>query len=191
MSEEEYDDGIVVVDLGKDLVAWIDEEDKELTKSDWKLKSAGSKKFPHYYAYRRWSSGGFSGEYYLHNEVWERMMDAALPKGFLVDHINGDKLDNRRSNLRLATKSDNEANKKKRRTQGGKAPSSKYKGVSKDQDGRKKCWRAIASREGKSYRLGSFYSEEEAARAYNVKALELFGEFALLNEIEEPGEEKK
>jgi len=182
---EDDDDGIIEISLGDDMIAWIDEVDRPLTATPWKLKQAGKKDRPTYYAYRQWRAGTARGEYYLHNEVWERMMGFALPKGFLVDHINGDKLDNRRSNLRLATRMDNEANKRKRRTQAGGAPSSPYKGVSKVKDGRKKCWRGTVTVEKRQIALGSFYTEREAAEAYNAAAKEKFGEFAHLNEFDD------
>lgn len=185
MHEESYD-GIIEVELGKSgLFAWISEADRELLNHSWCAKKAGTAKNPHYYAYRQWHAGSARGDVYLHNEVWESASGHALPKGFLVDHINGDKLDNRRDNLRLATRGDNEANKQKRRTQSGGAPSSKYKGVSKIKDGRKKCWRVIITYEKKQHQLGSFCTEAEAAEVYNKAALEYYGEFALLNEIEE------
>jgi len=183
MTNEYEDDGIIEVPLGDSgLFAWIDEEDRDLLVSDWLLKSAGTKQFPHYYAFRRWKAGRARGEYYLHNEVWERIMGAPLPKGFLVDHIDGDKLNNRRSNLRLATRMDNEANKKKRRTQAGGQPSSKYKGVNKIRDGREKCWRATITYEKRQIKLGTYYDEKEAGRAYNKAAAHYFGEFACINE---------
>ncbi len=183
MVEDEENEPIEIP-LGKSgLYAWVDQEDREFLKYNWHAKSAGTKKIPHYYAFRTWSMGKARGEYYLHNEVWEKMMGAALPRGFLVDHINGDKLDNRKSNLRLATRSDNEANKQKRRTHAGKATSSRYKGVSKMKN-RNKCWKATITREKRQMSLGVYYTEEEAAKAYNKAALEHFGEFAVLNKFE-------
>jgi hypothetical protein len=175
----------IVIELGDSgLIAWISPEDEELTKFSWLLKTAGSKEFPHYYAHRRWKMGSLRGEYWLHNSVWELMFNADLPKGFLVDHINGDKLDNRRENLRLATRMDNEANKRKRRTQSGGAPSSQYKGVTEVKDGRKKKWRATITVEHRQIKLGAYYTEVEGAEAYNDAAKHYFGEFAFLNEIE-------
>ncbi len=183
--EGAYDDeDIVVIEVG-DMIAWLDRIDEPLTAHVWNLKKAGTYDRPAYYAYRQWRIRGARGEYYLHNEVWERMMGEPLPKGFLVDHINGDKLDNRRSNLRLATRLDNEANKRKRLTQAGGAPSSRWKGVSKVKDGRKKCWRSTLTYEKQQKHLGSFFTEREAAEAYNTAAKEFFGEFAHLNEFDE------
>jgi len=96
------------------------------------------------------------------------------PKGRMTDHINGNTLDNRRSNLRLATPSDNAHNTKlpKNNTTG-------YRGVGK------KGNRYIAHirSDNKEHHLGSFSTPEEAALAYNKAATELHGEFASLNTI--------
>lgn len=169
----------IVINLGNDLIAWIDPIDIELCQYDWRAKKAGSKEFPHYYAVRSVQLGSDKHDFYLHDEVWERMMNEPLPEGFLVDHKNRDKLDNRRTNLRLSTKTDNEGNKIKRRTHAGKRTHSAYKGVTKSRD----RWRAIITYDKKTYNIGTFATQEEAAEAYNAKALELFGEFATLNSI--------
>lgn len=181
--------------LGNNLFAWVDEEDICLAGMGWSAKKSGSKGLPQYYAVNSTTIAGQRFLISLHTLVWERMMDAQLPPNFLVDHINGDKLDNRRSNLRLATRNDNEANKRKRRSHkkkdGTTDTSSKYKGVTKIKDGRKKFWRAIISTNAnnmgktKQVNLGTYYSERAAAEAYNKAALEMYGEFALINEFEE------
>lgn len=95
--------------------------------------------------------------------------------GFLVDHINGNTLDNRRSNLRFATKSQNSINSTK------SSGVSNYKGVWFRQ--RKKPWVAEINKDGIKYYLGSYSNEVEAALAYNKKAVELFGEFAVENVV--------
>lgn len=185
--EKEKPDPIEVPLGTSGLFAWIDQEDEDLLVNNWDVLLSGTHRFPQYYAIYRLTINKITTTYYMHNEVWEKMMDIPVPPGFLIDHINGDKLDNRRCNLRLATRTENEANKKKRRTQKNQIkgqPTSKYKGVSKIR-GRKKCWRACIGFEGEYKSLGTYYSEEEAAQAYNKAAVELFGEFALLNKIED------
>jgi hypothetical protein len=173
-----------VITLGEsDLIAWVDQEDAQVAGMGWYAKKAGHAPFFHYYACSRHTVGRTRIDYFLHNIVWERMMGTPLPKGFLVDHINGDKLDNRRDNLRLATRSDNEANKKKRRTQSGGATTSRYKGVNKPK-GRKR-WRSTITFQHRQIALGMFDTEREAAEAYNKAALMYYGEFAYINEFEE------
>lgn len=97
------------------------------------------------------------------------------------DHVNGDGLDNRRVNLREATKSQNGAN--RRKSVPGTA--SRFKGVSRHADGRQ--WRAQIGVNGEKVYLGLYLSEEAAARAYDDKARAAFGEFAALN-FPRPGE---
>lgn len=97
------------------------------------------------------------------------------PDTCTVDHINHDTLDNRRSNLRLATQSQQNANRRKI------SGSSKYKGVYPRRDGLKWCAQ-LGAFGAKTY-LGSFNTEEEAALVYNNAAIVAFGEFALLNQI--------
>ena len=89
------------------------------------------------------------------------------------DHINGDGLDNRRCNIRIVTSQQNKWNQQK--THG----SSIYKGVSWEKDRNK--WRTGIRINNKDIHLGLFDSEEEAAKAYDAKAIELFGEYAKLN----------
>ena len=90
------------------------------------------------------------------------------------DHKNHNGFDNQRQNLRICTRSQNLQNSLKTRR-----ASSKYKGV--DWYKRSKKWRAKIMLNYKGYFLGCFIDEIEAAKAYDRKALELFGEFAYLN----------
>ena len=91
------------------------------------------------------------------------------PDNIFVDHIDHDGLNNQRRNIRLCTNTQNQWNMKGRRNG--------HKGVSKE----KYCFRAAIKYQGKTIHLGSFRTESEAAQAYDIKAKELFGEFALLN----------
>lgn len=105
---------------------------------------------------------------YMHRTI------TAAPAGVEVDHINGNGLDNRRSNLRLAIGNQNHRNKRK---QPGK--SSQYKGVCWFAARNK--WKASITVNYKQMFLGDFDDEIEAAKAYDEAARRLFGEFALLN----------
>lgn len=97
-----------------------------------------------------------------------------VPKNSQIDHVNGNKLDNRKSNLRSCTASQNSANRKI-----GKNNTSGYKGVSKRKTRNK--WDAMIKINGKTTYLGSYCSKKEAAIAYDNAALKYFGEFANLN----------
>ncbi len=103
--------------------------------------------------------------------------------GIRVDHEDGDGLNNQRRNLRFATQQQNCFNQKKRRR-----ASSKYTGVIKAGliHGRwmpNKKWRARIRHNGRLIELGHFKTQREAAQVYNKRALELFGEFARVNEL--------
>jgi hypothetical protein len=87
-----------------------------------------------------------------------------------VDHVNGDRLDNRRANLRPATSSENMCNRK---------GSASFKGVHWDK--RNKKWRVSIQVKRKIVRLGRFTDPIEAARAYDEAATVHHGEFAVLN----------
>jgi hypothetical protein len=105
------------------------------------------------------------------------IMDA--PKGMDIDHINGNPLDNRKSNLRICTRAENQSNRgpQKNNTSGYKGVS--YKKPSKSWKAQK--WRAQINCRGESICIGYFDTPEEAARAYDTKAKELHGEYAYLN----------
>jgi len=92
-----------------------------------------------------------------------------------LDHINMVHSDNRISNLRECNQSQNLANRPKTR----KNPTSKYKGVSFCKKTKK--WRANYSYENRTLCLGRYSTQEEAAKVYDKKAIELYGEFAVLN----------
>lgn len=100
-------------------------------------------------------------------------------KKVMLDHKNGNKLDNTANNLRPCNKSTNAMNQKK----WSKPTSSRYKGVSLFK--RTGKYAAYIKKDGKRTHLGYFLTEKEAALAYNNKAKELFGEFAKLNKVGE------
>jgi hypothetical protein len=104
------------------------------------------------------------------------------PRGF-VDHINGDKDDNRFENLRVADDSQNQANARWRTNTSG------VKGVRMLSQGK---WSAMITVNGKAKNLGAFDTVVEAARVYKHAAIDQWGEFALVpsdSEIEALGEE--
>lgn len=106
---------------------------------------------------------------FLHNEIRPAVA------GFLVDHRNGNGLDNRKENLRYATSQQSAWNRSKYKS----GTKSKFKGVSKPPG----CvrWRARISKGGKMEDIGFFDSELEAAKAFDAAARALHGDFARLN----------
>ncbi len=97
------------------------------------------------------------------------------PAGLLVDHQNGNGLDNRRANLRLATHSQNLCNSRINKSN----CSSQFRGVSLFR--RRGVWSARIKIRGKSIFLGYFDNEIDAAKAYDRAAIKYHGEFARLN----------
>jgi len=97
------------------------------------------------------------------------------PKGKIIDHINHNGLDNRRANIRVVTRQQNTWNKRKQR---GNC-SSQYKGATWLKRAGK--WQARITCNGKSIFIGYFDDQISAARAYDAKAAELYGDYAALN----------
>jgi hypothetical protein len=109
---------------------------------------------------------------YMHRQITNP------PKGMIVDHINRNKKDNRRANLRTCTRRQNILNQPGKRTS-----ISRFKGVEYRKD-RDKCYARIRV-QGKRLWLGTFSDEVDAARAYDHAAVQHFGPFAHLNFPEE------
>lgn len=93
-----------------------------------------------------------------------------------VDHKDRNKSNNKWNNLREATRSQNAANKGK-----NKDCTNRYKGITHFNNTTKKKWTAQIKVNEKHIHIGCFKTQKEAARAYDKKALELFGKFAKLN----------
>jgi hypothetical protein len=93
-------------------------------------------------------------------------------KGYVIDHINRNKLDNRLENLRVITSRENSYNRTK-----SKSSKNKYKGVIKKNN----KYVASITKDGVKREIGGFETEEDAAKMYDMMAEELFGEFAGFN----------
>lgn len=158
-------DGVGYIPATRGIVAKVDPEMiPELSQWNWHARCINGT----WYLYRAATlkGGRFSKVAALH-----RVLMNAGPHD-LVDHINGDSLDNRRANLRLCTAAQNARN--CRRKTGG---SSQYKGVHKAGN----RWLAAITVNNTKRRLGSFRHELDAALTYDAAAHEAFGEFARLN----------
>lgn len=94
----------------------------------------------------------------------------------LVDHKNGNGIDNRRKNMRLATRTQNRRNSLQKSDS-----TTKYKGVRKSASGYQ--WQASITVDGKRIALGGYRTQWDAAQAYNAAALKYFKEFSRLNEL--------
>lgn len=111
----------------------------------------------------------------MHQQI---MGSVGMGKSIHIDHADGDGLNNKRSNLRVSSQTQNTWNTPKRRH-----GTSKYKGVSRHSQNNSLT--AYIRFKGEHINLGSFDSEEIAASAYNYAAKRLHGDFANLNDIEE------
>jgi AP2-like factor, euAP2 lineage len=156
--------------LTKHQVAIVDEEDYDfLSKYQWHYSNG--------YAINR--SAFFHEDGRRRTVLMHRLIlgfDFSTP---LIDHADGNGLNNCKSNLRIASHADNSRN--------ARRPShntSGYKGVSKGKSGR---WRASIHLNDRKINLGTFDNKQDAAKAYNIKAIELFGEFANLNDVDHEG----
>lgn len=116
-------------------------------------------------------------------EKMHRAVIGDAPDGLVIDHINGDRLDNRKANLRFVTVQQNCFNSKRKflpKERAGVNPS-RYKGVTWRNDRNK--WRSQITYCGKRIYLGLYETEQEAALAYNKAAKKLYGEYARLNNL--------
>ncbi len=159
-------DNISLIYLGRGNYAIVDTKNlRTLSSSRWCLFVQGDKRYA-----RRYESGKNGGRktIFMHREILN------TPDGFLTDHVNGNGLDNRETNLRVCTRGQNRQNSLKKTK-----ASSKYKGVYWQKSAKK--WKARLTFEKKSIYLGLYQDEKIAAKAYDQKAIELFGEFANLN----------
>lgn len=142
---------LIPLSKGKAFAKIDDEDFEKVSEFTWSLSSHG-------YAVRNRPSGTI----YMHQ----------LIAGYLPDHRDGDGLNNQKNNLRPTNHSLNAANHGPKR---GK----KFRGTCWDKS--KKKWLSAIFKDGKSYFIGRFNTEEEAARAYDRKARELYGEYAFQN----------
>jgi len=134
-----------------------------------------------YLKYKAWqlNASGYVGRMTRENDkrfmlLMHRVVMNA-PKGVEVDHINGNLLDNRRENLRLVTRSQNNMNRHVKKS----GTTSQYKGVCYRHI--PKRWKAYIKINRKQIHLGYFSTEKDAALAYDSAAKKYFGEYACLN----------
>jgi len=158
------------IPLTRGRYAIVDDEDYGwLSRWNWYLVAGeGMVGYAHY---RPKKPGPY---YYMHRLIAKLMFD--IPEGYEVDHINGNSLDNRRSNIRIVTHRQNMLNVKKR-----KDTTSKYQGVSWVSGKRKKHWYAYCFEHGHQVCIGYFHTEIEAAKARDETVKTIYGKHAHLN----------
>lgn len=140
----------------------VDDEDYQyLNQWEWRLGRYNS-------ILRGTRKNGIYKSYYIARQIMQ------TPNGMDTDHINGDRLDNRRTNLRICTHSENMRNKRAMLHK-------RFKGVNWYK--RMEKWIVKIRKDKKDYHIGYFDSEVDAAKAYNIAAIKYHGEFARLNII--------
>lgn len=155
---------VLTIPLSRGLVTTIDDEDFGLVgQNKWYAITDRNGKS---YAVRNVKrADGTSRLLYLHKVI------CPSPPGMDTDHSDGDSLNNRRSNLRVATRAQNLANGKHRASKSG------YRGVQRNGN----RWNARVTFNGKHKHIGSFATPEAAARAFDAANIAIRGEFAQLN----------
>lgn len=156
------------IPLTRGKIALVDDEDYERL-SEWKWSYNGTGyavRSEHYYrdGKRR------TRTILMHREIIK------TPDGMETDHINGDRLDNRKCNIRPCDRKQNVWNNGSQLNK-----TSQYKGVSYHKGYKK--WLAQIGKNGIHYFIGWYKTELEAAYYFDVKSLELYGEFARINGI--------
>jgi len=139
----------------------------ELMKHKWHLSIQGRRRYARRFEKSNSPDGPRQKVVYMHRQIMN------TEKGVDTDHKFGDGLDNRRKNLRICTRSQNMQNMKKRLVS-----VQTYKGIYKTSNGK---YAARLWHNGVKLHIGTYDTPEAAARAYDKKAKELFGEFANLN----------
>lgn len=152
------------ITAGKSAVL-VDDADADLAAHTWYVTTTG-------YAVRH-APRPWHGTIRMHRVIMRRILGRDLERWEVVDHINRDRLDNRRSNLRLATNSENmfNADRPRHNTTG-------YKGVYRNSAGCRLPYQAAITVNRRKIYLGSFADPREAARAYDDAARRYAGQFA-------------
>ncbi len=158
------DNTMKYIPLTKGKYAIVDDDDYEyLMQWKWHVSQQGTA----YYAARSRYSPEHTATISMHRFLME------APSSKQVDHINHDGLDNQKKNLRLCSRNQNQQNRKSFTA----GTTSKHKGVHLHRG----KWQVSIKKNGKGVCLGAYVEEDDAGRAYDKKARELFGEFACFN----------
>ncbi len=175
VDDEDYD--LVTKYYGDEVIKWYSRISNGAKHIKYAEKSVLSKRQKEFF------SNIFGYEITFSHLLMHRLIMKCRPDD-IIDHIDGNGLNNQKSNLRLCTMQQNAQNRKRRNTN-----KTGYKGVAKNpliKEG-SRCWIAFIHdpQTRKNIRIGSYYTRQEAAIAYNEMATKLFGEFALLNDLTE------
>lgn len=154
------------IPLSRGMVSLVDEADFEALNA-YRWLANGPHSNGKFYAHRFERIGGSRSNIYMHRQIMQPGV------GRVVDHINGDPLDNRRANLRVSSQAFNAVNRD------GVLSATGFRGVFIDWQ--RRCFLASLSIEGQQQHIGRYENAREAAEAYDAAARERHGEFARLN----------
>jgi hypothetical protein len=162
---------MIAIELTQGYQTVVDDIDSDLAEKRWYVIRGGGegRYFNSPYAYRSERKGGKKQSIRLHRVILERILQRPLLCGEQVDHANRDRLDNRRCNLRLATRPQNNANQTVRAERRG-LPTGVYAHGEK--------YRAQIKVNGRYVHLGMAATPEEAHAAFASRHVELYGEFS-------------
>lgn len=160
-------DDTITIPVSRGLQMIVDKVDADIANFKWTVRPSQHT----YHARRNKRKNGKQTSIWAHRVIMERIVGRELKTTDLIDHVNGDGLDNRRENLRFCTRAENGRNSAK-----PKNNKTGYKGVA--QYGKHGRFLAQIKADRQGYYLGSFDTAEEAHAAYCEAAERLHGEFA-------------
>ncbi|MGH2478191.1 MAG: HNH endonuclease [Ktedonobacteraceae bacterium] len=157
----------ILITTNKGQIIRLSPDDIDLSEVTWCLDNSRGK----------YPIGRYNGPIVkLHRIVAERMIGKPIPKDMVVDHIDGDPLNCHRDNLRIATPRQNMQNRKHHQNS-----KHAYKGIMVNGSGHH--WFARIMHHGKYQLFGPYDTPLEAAKMYDIKAKEYFGEYARINGV--------
>jgi hypothetical protein len=161
----------IIISLSQGKLAFVSQVDRDLAeKYRWHFGATKG------YAQRQIREGKKKRYEYLHRKIAERMINRDLTSNDFVEYSNGDRLDNRRENILILTRSEHI-----QKQNISKSNKSGYKGVFYRKSRNK--WEARITIHGKKIFLGLYDNRRDAAIAYNQEARKYYGENAKLNDI--------
>lgn len=162
---------MIAIHLTKRNIAIVSDEDENLNDHKWSTVAAANHKIP-YAGCQMTRPDGRRQMVLMHRLIMQRVLGRPLVEGELVDHIDGNGLNNLRSNLRLATRAQNVQNRKINSNS-----ESGYKGVTRNKQTDIESWKAHIFVNGKQKFIGSYPTPELAHQAYCEAGRFYFGEF--------------